>query len=137
AARMAVGEAITNLCAAPVEALERVKLSANWMAAAGHPGEDAKLFDAVHAVGMALCPELGLSIPVGKDSLSMQVQWNGAADQGPGAGPQKAVSPVSLSVTAFAPVPDVTAQPTPRSEDGTDSGLRRIRLGAGQRRLRG
>src|SRR5690606_1641345 len=79
AARMAVGEAITNLCAAPIEALERVKLSANWMAAAGHPGEDAKLFDAVYAVGMELCPELGLSIPVGKDSLSMQVQWNDAA----------------------------------------------------------
>src|SRR5690606_24331171 len=78
AARMAVGEAITNLCAAPLEALERVKLSANWMAAAGHPGEDAKLFDAVHAVGMELCPELGLSIPVGKDSLSMQVQWQEA-----------------------------------------------------------
>jgi len=137
AARMAVGEAITNLCAAPVEALERVKLSANWMAAAGHPGEDAKLFDAVHAVGMALCPELGLSIPVGKDSLSMQVQWNGAADQGPGAGPQKSVSPVSLIVTAFAPVPDVTRQLTPLIEDGIDSELWLIGLGAGKQRLGG
>src|SRR3546814_9809742 len=72
---MAVGEAITNLCAAPVESLDRIKLSANWMAAAGHPGEDARLFDAVRAVGMELCPEIDLSIPVGKDSLSMQAQW--------------------------------------------------------------
>ena len=76
AARMAVGEAITNLCAAPVESLDRIKLSANWMAAAGHPGEDARLFDAVKAVGLELCPELDLSIPVGKDSLSMQAQWH-------------------------------------------------------------
>ncbi|MEO6032875.1 MAG: AIR synthase-related protein, partial [Burkholderiaceae bacterium] len=75
AARMAVGEAITNLCAAPVESLDRIKLSANWMAAAGHDGEDALLFDAVKAVGMELCPQLELSIPVGKDSLSMQAQW--------------------------------------------------------------
>src|SRR5690606_33047910 len=75
AARMAVGEAITNLCAAPVEALEHVKLSANWMAACGDPGEDALLYDAVHAVGMELCPQLDISIPVGKDSLSMQAQW--------------------------------------------------------------
>src|SRR3546814_3414997 len=72
---MAVGEAITNLCAAPVESLDRIKLSANWMAAAGHPGEDARLFDAVRAVGMELCPDIDLSIPVGKDSLSMQAQW--------------------------------------------------------------
>src|SRR5690625_6805994 len=75
AARMAVGEAITNLLAAPVESLERIKLSANWMAAAGHEGEDARLYDAVKAVGMELCPALELSIPVGKDSLSMQAQW--------------------------------------------------------------
>src|SRR5690606_27351790 len=151
AARMAVGEAITNLCAAPVESLERVKLSANWMAAAGHPGEDAKLFDAVRAVGMELCPELGLSIPVGKDSLSMQVQWGGTRDPGPGtreggaaAGADgaeavlhKSVSPVSLVVTAFAPVPDVTAQLTPLLEDGIDSELWLIGLGAGKQRLGG
>jgi len=143
AARMAVGEAITNLCAAPVEALERVKLSANWMAAAGHPGEDARLFDAVHAVGMELCPELGLSIPVGKDSLSMQVQWTGPARAGDGA-PEaaagqahKSVSPVSLIVTAFAPVPDVTRQLTPLIEDGIDSELWLIGLGAGKQRLGG
>src|SRR5699024_4854870 len=75
AARMAVGEALTNLCAAPVDSLERIKLSANWMAAAGHEGEGARLYDAVKAVGMELCPSLDLSIPVGKDSLSMQAQW--------------------------------------------------------------
>ncbi|MGJ4804958.1 phosphoribosylformylglycinamidine synthase [Luteimonas sp. SDU82] len=138
AARMAVGEAITNLCAAPVDALERVKLSANWMAAAGHAGEDAKLFDAVHAVGMELCPELGLSIPVGKDSLSMQVQWSAPAN-GDDAAPQahKSVSPVSLIVTAFAPVPDVTGQLTPLMEDGIDSELWLIGLGAGKQRLGG
>src|SRR5690606_30283660 len=141
AARMAVGEAITNLCAAPGEALERVKLSANWMAAAGHPGEDARLFDAVRAVGMELCPQLGLSIPVGKDSLSMQVQWQDAAAGGdrPGAGgspaaQHKSVSPVSLVVTAFAPVPDVTRQLTPLLEDGIDSELWLIGLGAGKQR---
>ncbi|TWT22103.1 phosphoribosylformylglycinamidine synthase [Luteimonas wenzhouensis] len=133
AARMAVGEAITNLCAAPVESLERVKLSANWMAAAAHAGEDAKLFDAVRAVGMELCPELGLSIPVGKDSLSMQVQW-----QDPAATTQhKSVSPVSLVVTAFAPVPDVNAQLTPLLEDGIESELWLIGLGAGKQRLGG
>ena len=135
AARMAVGEAITNLCAAPVESLERVKLSANWMAAAAHPGEDAKLFDAVHAVGMELCPELGLSIPVGKDSLSMQVQWTGTGEQAGQA--HKSVSPVSLIVTAFAPVPDVGRQLTPLIEDGVDSELWLIGLGAGKQRLGG
>ena len=130
-ARMAVGEAITNLCAAPVESLARTKLSANWMAAAGHPGEDARLYDAVHAVGMELCPEVELSIPVGKDSLSMQAQWqdDGAA--------QKSVSPVSLVVTAFAPVADVRAQLTPllARESGTELWL--IGLGAGKQRLGG
>jgi len=106
-ARMAVGEAITNLCAAPVASLDRVKLSANWMAAAGHPGEDAKLFDAVKAVGMELCPALDLSIPVGKDSLSMQAQWSQDGQA------HKSVSPVSLIVSAFAPVADARAQLTP------------------------
>ena len=131
-ARMAVGEAITNLCAAPVESLDRIKLSANWMAAAGHPGEDALLFDAVKAVGMALCPALDLSIPVGKDSLSMQAQWHDAD-----AGAQKSVSPVSLVVTAFAPVTDVRAQLTPllARQSGTELWL--IGLGAGKQRLGG
>ncbi len=131
AARMAVGEAITNLCAAPVESLNRIKLSANWMAAAGHPGEDALLFDAVKAVGMELCPELELSIPVGKDSLSMQAQWlqDGVA--------HKSVSPVSLIVSAFAPVVDVRQQLTPLLMREEDTDLWLIGLGAGKQRLGG
>ncbi|KAF1708883.1 phosphoribosylformylglycinamidine synthase [Pseudoxanthomonas kalamensis DSM 18571] len=131
AARMAVGEAITNLCAAPVASLERVKLSANWMAAAGHDGEDALLFDAVRAVGMELCPQIDLSIPVGKDSLSMQAQWqaDGAA--------RKSVSPVSLVVSAFAPVEDVRTQLTPLLSREDDSELWLIGLGAGKKRLGG
>src|SRR5690606_36225617 len=116
AARMAVGEAITNLCAAPVDSLERIKLSANWMAAAGHDGEDARLFDAVRAIAMELCPALELSVPVGKDSLSMQAQWksgNGERGTGNSGSEHKSVSPVSLVVTAFAPVADAGAQLTP------------------------
>jgi phosphoribosylformylglycinamidine synthase len=130
-ARMAVGEAITNLMAAPLEAFNRIKLSANWMAAAGHAGEDARLFDAVKAVGMELCPELELSIPVGKDSLSMQAQWqaDGAA--------QKSVSPVSLIVSAFAPVLDVRKQLTPLLRRDIDSDLWLIGLGGGRQRMGG
>jgi phosphoribosylformylglycinamidine synthase len=130
-ARMAVGEAITNLCAAPVESLERIKLSANWMAAANHNGEDALLFDAVKAVGMELCPQIDLSIPVGKDSLSMQAQWqvDGVA--------QKSVSPVSLIITAFAPVTDVRTQLTPLLSREDDSDLWLIGLGAGKQRMGG
>ncbi|MFM8151803.1 MAG: phosphoribosylformylglycinamidine synthase, partial [Polynucleobacter victoriensis] len=75
AARMAVAESITNLFSADIDKIEDIKLSANWMAACGNPGEDAKLFDSVKAVGMELCPALGISIPVGKDSLSMRTQW--------------------------------------------------------------
>ena len=130
-ARMAVGEAITNLLAAPVEAFEEVKLSANWMAAAGHPGEDALLFDAVKAVGLELCPALGLSIPVGKDSLSMQAQWQADGAE------QKSVSPVSLVVTAFARVADVRLQVTPDLKRGVESELWLIGLGAGKKRLGG
>src|SRR5690606_18584299 len=131
AARMAVGEALTNLCAAPVEALEQVKLSANWMAACGHPGEDALLFDAVHAVGMELCPELEVSIPVGKDSLSMQAQWQADGQ------PQKSVSPVSLVISAFAPVADVRGQLTPLLAEEPESDLWLIGLGGGRQRLGG
>ena len=154
-ARMAVGEAITNLIAAPVETLARIKLSANWMAAAGHAGEDARLFDAVKAVGMELCPELDLSIPVGKDSLSMQAQWSGAVASVQGGGldadraehpgrlsageivAHKSVSPVSLIVTAFAPVVDVSGQLTPLLRRDVDSELWLIGLGAGKQRLGG
>ena len=130
-ARMAVGEAITNLAAAPVASLEEVKLSANWMAAASHPGEDAALFDAVKAVGMELCPELDLSIPVGKDSLSMQAQWTAPE------GPQKVVSPVSLVVSAFARVADARRQLLPVLDRAADSEIWLIGLGAGQRRMGG
>ena len=136
AARMAVGEAITNLLAAPVSSLAQIKLSANWMAAAGHPGEDARLFDAVKAVGMALCPALELSIPVGKDSLSMQAQWahvnaSGDIEQ------HKSVSPVSLIVTAFAAVEDARAQLTPLLSREGETELWLIGLGAGRKRLGG
>ena len=130
-ARMAVGEAITNLIAAPVESLNRIKLSANWMAAAGHAGEDARLFDAVKAVGMELCPELELGIPVGKDSLSMQAQW-----QADGA-TRKTVSPVSLVVSAFAPVVDVRGQLTPLLRREIESELWLIGLGGGRQRMGG
>jgi phosphoribosylformylglycinamidine synthase len=130
-ARMAVGEALTNLAAAPVASLAEVKLSANWMAAAGHPGEDARLYDAVKAVGMELCPELDVSIPVGKDSLSMQAQWtaDGAV--------QRAVAPVSLVVSAFARVADARAQLLPVLVADPHSELWLIGLGAGKRRLGG
>lgn len=131
AARMAVGEAITNLCAAPLEGLERVKLSANWMAAAGHEGEGARLFDAVKAVGMELCPALDLSIPVGKDSLSMQAGWQHEGEN------HTSVSPVSLVVTAFAPVRDVSAQLTPLLSPRMDTELWLLGLGGGRQRLGG
>jgi phosphoribosylformylglycinamidine synthase len=125
--RMAVGEALTNLAAAPVE-LSRVKLSANWMAAAGHPGEDAALYDTVRAVALELCPALGVSIPVGKDSLSMQTSWEG----------RQVVAPLSLVVSAFAPVADVRGVLTPQLRtDAGDTELILVDLGRGQNRLGG
>jgi phosphoribosylformylglycinamidine synthase len=131
AARMAVGEAITNLCAAPVDSLDRVKLSANWMAACGHPGEDALLVDAVKAIAMEMCPAMQLAIPVGKDSLSMQAQWHEGGET------RKSVSPVSLVITAFAPVEDVRLQLTPLLDREVDSELWLIGLGGGKQRLGG
>ena len=131
AARMTVGEAITNLCAAPVENLSQIKLSANWMAAAGFNGEDALLYDAVRAVGMEICPSLDLSIPVGKDSLSMQAQWNVDGEA------FKSVSPVSLVVSAFAPVSDVRKQLTPLMLRGEETEVWLIGLGGGKQRLGG
>ena len=128
---MAVGEAITNLMAAPLESLNRIKLSANWMAAAGHPGEDARLFDAVKAVGMELCPELELGIPVGKDSLSMQAQYQADGQA------HRSVSPVSLVVSAFAPVLDVRGQLTPLLRRDVESELWLIGLGGGRQRMGG
>ena len=106
-ARMAIGEAITNIAAAGVERIEDICLSANWMAAIGASGEDAALFDAVEAVGMELCPALGITIPVGKDSLSMQTRWQEDGDF------RTVTSPVSLIVSAFAPVSDIRETVTP------------------------
>jgi phosphoribosylformylglycinamidine synthase len=129
--RMAVAESITNLLAAPIE-LSRVKLSANWMAACGEPGEDAALYETVKAVGMELCPALGISIPVGKDSLSMRTQWADGDDQ------HKVTSPVSLIVTAFATLADVRNTLTPLlSTEVDDTTLVLIDLGKGQHRLAG
>ncbi len=104
---MAVAEALTNIAAAPIEGLSKVRLSANWMVAAGHPGEDANLFDTVKAVGDELCRELGVAIPVGKDSMSMRTRWQDDT------GEYRVVAPVSLIVSAFAPVSDVTRHLTP------------------------
>lgn len=106
--RMAVAEAITNIAAAPIESLSKVRLSANWMAAAGHPGEDANLFDTVRAVGDELCRDIGVAIPVGKDSMSMRTQWESSDET------FQVVAPVSLIVTAFAPVTDVARHLTPQ-----------------------
>ncbi len=126
--RMAVAEAITNLLAAPIE-LSRVKLSANWMAACGEPGEDAALYATVKAVGMELCPALGISIPVGKDSLSMRTQWK---DEGRD---KKVTSPVSLIVTGFATLQDVRGTLTPQLNATDDTTLVLIDLGKGQQRM--
>jgi phosphoribosylformylglycinamidine synthase len=130
--RMAVGEAITNIAAASIAELGRIKLSANWMAAAGHPGEDAALFDTVRAIAMELCPALGVSIPVGKDSLSMKTAWddNGAR--------KEVTAPLSLIVSAFAPVPDVRRTLTPELKtDCGETALLLVDLGAGRCRLGG
>jgi len=129
-ARLAVGEAITNLAAAPIASLGEVRLSANWMAAVNHPGEDAALFDAVKAVGMELCPQLQISIPVGKDSLSMQAVWKDGAQE------QRTVSPVSLVITGFARVGDARRTLTPQLKlDRGATDLWLIDLGAGRDRL--
>jgi len=131
-ARLALGEALTNLCGAPVGARSRVKLSANWMAAAGHPGEDAALFDAVQALGTGLCPALGMAIPVGKDSLSMRTAWQDER------GAHAVTSPMSVVVTAFAPVADVTLSVTPMLRlDCGRTDLLAIDLGGGRNRLGG
>ena len=127
--RMAVGEALTNLLAAPIS-LERVKLSCNWMAACGEPGEDAALYDTVRAVGMELCPALGIGVPVGKDSLSMRTTWQDGADR------KQVTAPVSLVVTAFATLPDVRRTLTPVLRGGGTS-LVLVDLGAGRNRLGG
>ncbi|MFC3686128.1 phosphoribosylformylglycinamidine synthase [Hydrogenophaga luteola] len=129
--RMAVAEAITNLLAAPIE-LPRVKLSANWMAACGEPGEDADLYATVKAIGMELCPALDVSVPVGKDSLSMRTQWTADGEK------KKVTSPVSLIVSAFATLADVRGTLTPQlNRDLDDTTLVLIDLGKGRNRLGG
>ncbi len=136
-ARMAVGEAITNIAATPIARLSDVKLSANWMAAAGSPGEDARLYDAVRAVGMELCPALGIAIPVGKDSLSMRTSWQAANEAG-AVESQSVTAPLSLVVTAFAPVTDVRRALTPEiPADIETAALLLVDLGVGQNRLGG
>jgi phosphoribosylformylglycinamidine synthase len=130
--RMAVAEALTNLAAAPVTALGRVKLSANWMAAAGSPGEDAALFDTVRAVALDLCPKLGTGIPVGKDSMSMRTTWEEGGKH------REVIAPVSLVVSAFAPCSDVRSTWTPElRKDRGETDLVFVDLASGRRRLGG
>ena len=129
--RMAIGEAITNIAAARIEKIGDIKLSANWMAAAGHHGEDAAMFDTVKAVGMELCPQLGISIPVGKDSMSMKTTWKDGEQN-------KAVTaPLSLIITAFATCSDVRDTLTPQLVADTDTVVLLFDLGAGQNRMGG
>ena len=129
--RLAIGEALTNLAAARVESLSKIKISANWMAAAGFEGEDAALFDTVKAVGMELCPELGIAIPVGKDSLSMKTVWKDHA------GEKTMTAPLSLIVTAFAPVTDVSKTLTPQLKWLDDENSLLVMVDLGQARLGG
>jgi len=129
--RMAIGESITNIAASLIDDIGDLKLSANWMAPAGHAGEDAALFETVKAVGMELCPQLGVSIPVGKDSMSMKTVWSDD-------GSNKAVtSPISLVVTAFAATPDARKTLTPQLQTNVGSKLIAIDLGAGKNRMGG
>jgi phosphoribosylformylglycinamidine synthase len=126
--RMAIGEAVTNIAAADVRSIGDIKLSANWMAAAGHGSEDAALFATVEAVGMQLCPALGISIPVGKDSLSMKTIWEDGGVE------KSVVAPVSLIVSAFAPVQNAASTLTPLLSEEPDTELILIDLGRGKNR---
>ncbi|WP_413401348.1 phosphoribosylformylglycinamidine synthase [Pseudoalteromonas sp. KJ71-7] len=131
-ARLAVAESLTNIAGTNIGSLENIKLSANWMAAAGHPGEDAGLYEAVKAVGEELCPALGLTIPVGKDSMSMKTTWKNEDDTTE----QSVTSPLSLIITAFGRVDDVRKTVTPQLRtDKGDTSLILVDLGAGKNRL--
>ncbi len=131
-ARVALGEALTNIAGAPIGDLSRVKLSANWMAASGHPGEDAALYDAVHAVGKELAPALGIAIPVGKDSLSMKTAWEADGRE------HTVTSPLSVLITAFASVSDASVALTPMLRgDCGETELLFVDLGGGKNRLGG
>ena len=131
AARMAIGESLTNLACVAVPEMGSIKLSANWMAAVDAEGQDVALYEAVRAVGQELCPALGLAIPVGKDSLSMQAGWRDNGSE------TRVVSPVSLVATAFAPVDDVSVHVTPQLMDQASSHLLLIDPSGGQQRLAG
>ena len=131
-ARLAVAEALTNIAASDIGSLKRIKLSANWMSPAGHPGEDAGLYEAVKAIGEELCPALDLAIPVGKDSMSMKTQWEENGET------KTVTSPLSLVITAFGAVQDIRKTLTPQLHlDQGDSHLIYIDLGRGQQRLGG
>ena len=128
--RIAIGETLTNMAAAAIDDISDIKLSANWMVAAGHPGEDEKLYDTVKAVGMELCPALGMTIPVGKDSMSMRTQWQEDGEA------KSVTSPMSVVISGFAPVTDVRKTLTPQlREDRGPTDLILIDLGAGKNRL--
>ncbi|MCU4420816.1 phosphoribosylformylglycinamidine synthase [Acinetobacter lwoffii] len=129
-ARLSVAESISNIMSAKIEKISDIKLSANWMAAAGQPGEDQALFEGVKAIGMEMCPALGIAIPVGKDSLSMRTTWNDEGED------KSVTSPMSGVITAFAPVTDVRQTLTPELKD-IESILVRIDLSKGQFRLGG
>jgi len=138
AARMAVGEALTNIAAAAIAEIGNIKLSANWMAATGHPGEDAGLYDAVHTVGMELCPQLGISIPVGKDSMSMKTAWEEIDETTQATIRKEVTAPLSLIISAFSSVTDVRKTLTPQLRtDCGETELILIDLGQGQNRLGG
>ncbi|GAA3911605.1 phosphoribosylformylglycinamidine synthase [Litoribacillus peritrichatus] len=130
--RMAIGESVTNLACAAINKISDIKMSANWMAAAGHPGEDQNLYNTVKTVGMELCPELGISIPVGKDSMSMKTVWEEDGNT------KSVVAPLSLVISGFAPVSDVRNTLTPElKKDQGETDLILIDLGRGKNRLGG
>jgi phosphoribosylformylglycinamidine synthase len=130
-ARIAVAEAVTNIAAARIANISDIKLSANWMAAVDVAGEDAALYDAVKAVGMAMCPALGIAIPVGKDSMSMRTAWNDGKDK------KSVHSPMSLIVSAFANVVDVKKTLTPLLRTEGDNVLLLVDIANGKQRLGG
>ncbi len=129
--RMAVGEVITNIAAAQIAGIGDIKLSANWMAPAGHPGEDANLYDTARAVALDLCRDLGMSIPVGKDSMSMKTVWDESGAK------KQVTAPLSLIISGFAPVTDVRRTLTPLLASDADSELLLVDLGLGANRLGG
>ncbi len=129
--RMAVAESITNIAASRIRALKDIKLSANWMCAAGHPGEDEKLYRTVEAIGMELCPALGITIPVGKDSMSMRTAWQENGED------KSVTAPMSVVISAFSPVLDVRKTLTPELKPKVSGKLFHIDLANGKRRLGG